>query len=183
MEKLWFGTAAGSFSLFGWLISSDATKSATGHYSFWGSPLAVGAYSTAAIGVTALICGLVSVLSSPRRRTVLGDDHLRDIWRISTEPGYTWTQKGLLLKGYLGMRMQVSGTLVEAGEWTESPSRATITTHVCNLTVHMIFSRKGKRDYPLSILTVGTPVTAVGKIKRIGSNGILLVKCEPRRQA
>jgi hypothetical protein len=55
MHKLYFGLAGGAFSLFGWLISSDATRSANdSHYSFIFSPLAYGAYVAAVIGVAGL---------------------------------------------------------------------------------------------------------------------------------
>jgi hypothetical protein len=184
MAKLSSKATVGAFALCGCFISADATLiDGRPNYSLWVNPLAVGAYATAAIGIVGMTCGIFIALSSPRRRIVLGDDHLRDIWRTSTDSGYTWARKKLMLKDYLGMRIRVSGTVVEVGERTGSPSGVTITTHVCDLTVFMSFSRKGRLNYPLSIFTLGAPVAAVGKIKQIGPNGILLVKCATCRSA
>jgi hypothetical protein len=88
-----------------------------------------------------------------------------------------------MLKDFIGMRIRVSGTVAQVGERTGSPSQVTITTHVCDLSVFMSFSRRDRLDYPLSIITLGAPMTAVGKIKQIGPDGILLVRCATCRKA
>lgn len=68
----------------------------------------------AAIGVAALICGLVS-LRLTRRIFPLGEDALRRIMEINSTPNHTGADEQLLLTPYKKMWFEITGTLGEVG--------------------------------------------------------------------
>jgi hypothetical protein len=142
------------------------------------NPFAVGVYVTAAIGTVGIVFGIFDALSSAGMRVVLGEDDLREIERISTIPECTWAQKWLLLESYFGMWIQISGTVVEVGEWTGVSSQLTIRTEGCDLTVFMVFKKEDMFKHFLLMLALGKLVTVIGKIEQIEPNAIRLDKCE-----
>jgi hypothetical protein len=184
-NNLWFTIAATAITICVGLLSVDALRgSGDPHYSFWVSPLAFGAYVTIVIGAISLICGLYNIafpdLSRKRPR---GEDDLIRIRDISADSRYTWAQKQPLLEFYLGLRIQISGTIVEVGEWTGYSSRVTVRTSVRNYTVLLDFTDKRTFDQRLRVLAPRTHVTAIGEIMHIEPNGIVLGDCEIVRRA
>lgn len=195
MKEIWFGAAAGSFGLFGWLVSSDATKSANGqHYSFWFSPLAVGADAALAVGVAAAICGLISVrgwwlrkqarmgspslLSSAQGNHVLPERSLRKIRKMSAMRGRTRAEKRRLLAPYYGRQIEVFVTVKDVGEWNGSSSRVTGRTCVRGFTASMNFTGKDAFDRDLSRITRNQRVIVIGEIEQVERDGIYLANCE-----
>jgi len=200
MQKLWFGAAGTSFGLCVALIGVDAARNESNpYYSLWGSPLAAGVYVTAAIGFGSLICALFNLRfpdlgrrrlreqarvkfphqpSSAQGNDVLGEYHLKRIKKISAASGYTRAEKQRLLASYYGRRIQISGIVVEVGEWAGSSSRVTVRTCVRNFTAFMNFSDRETFDRYLSILGPRQQVTVVGQIEQMEPNSIVLVNCE-----
>jgi hypothetical protein len=178
MYKLYFGLAGGAFSLFGWLLSSDATRSANGsHYSFMLNPLAYGAYVAAVIGVAGLTGGLLS-LRLTRHVFPLGDDALRAIKETSANSDYMEAMKQRLLSDYNKMWVQITGSVSDVGEWNGWSRRLAIRTCEPGLIANAYFNNRGARNRILAVLPRGTRVTVIGKIKRIEEGSITLVRCE-----
>lgn len=175
MEKLWFKTAGAAFGLSASLILADATKS-NPHYSFWVNPLAFGVYATATIGFIGLICGLLNIRLT-RSSFVLGEDALRKVAEIGAMPSYTGAEKHRFLKPYIGMWMQIAGTLIDVGPRVGSSSRVTVQTYLPDFIAFMNFRDKGIVNRYLEMLSSGTQMTVIGKIKRIDTGSISLVRC------
>lgn len=115
MKNLWFSTAATALTICVGLISADALRgSGNPHYSFWGSPLAFVVCVTFAIGAIGLICGLYNIrFPDLSRRRPRGEGDLIRIRDICADSRYFWAQKPPLLELYIGLRIQISGTIVE----------------------------------------------------------------------
>lgn len=197
VEKLWFGTATCSFGLFGWLISTDATRSANSQrYSFWFSPLSLGAYVAAAVGIVAAVSGLfclrkrwlreqVGVIirdpsSSVQGDYVLGERQLRTIRKMASARAFSRVQKQAMLAYFRGKKIKVQGTVVDVGEWSGSSSYVTLRTRMRlrRFTAHLAFSDMDTFDRLLSILVPKQEITVVGEIQRMEKNSISLTNCE-----
>jgi hypothetical protein len=178
MHRLYFGLAGGAFSLFGWLISSDATRSANdSHYSFMFSPLAYGAYVAAVIGVAGLTGGLLT-LRLTRHIFSLGEDALREIKETSANSDYTGAKKQRLLSDYKKMWVQITGSVTDVGEWNGWSRRLEVRTREPGLIGYTYFSNRGVFNRYLAVLPRGTRVTVIGKVKRIEEGSITLVRCK-----
>jgi hypothetical protein len=179
MHKLYFALASGAGSLFGWLLSSDATRSGSDpHYSFMFSPLAYGAYVAAVIGVAALTGGLFSLRLSRRIIVPLVEEDLRRIMEISSNPNHMRADKHQLLAPYNKMWVQVAGKVADVGEPSGWSRRLEVQTCVPRLIAYAYFFNKGVLSRYLGVLPRGTRVTVVGKVKRIEEGGITLVRCK-----
>lgn len=178
MRRIWFGSAGTSFALCAYLVNADATRvGGDPYYSFWVSPLAVSVYVTAVIGVGGLICGIFNVRLT-RRRFFLNEGALRRVREISVAPGYTEVEKQRFLAPYIGMWMQITGTVIDVEGWQGSSKRLKVLTCLPELIAFMYFSNNSRFRRYLSVLSGGMQVTVIGKIKRIEPDSISLVKCE-----
>jgi hypothetical protein len=176
MYKLYFGLATGAFSLFGWLLSSDATRSASdSHYSFMFSPLAYFAYVTGVIGVVGVAGGLLSLRSA--RPLLLGADRLRRIMDISSNPDHMGADKHGLLSKYKKW-VQIDGSVNYLDKRTGLTRLLVVQTCQPGLIARAQFSYADAFNSHLGVLQRGDQVTVIGKVKRIEDGTITLVRCK-----
>jgi hypothetical protein len=177
------------------LLAADSVRN-TGNpnYSFWISPLAFGAYITAVIALTCLVCGIFNIsfpnLGGSRRRgpahrtdpalsgNILSDEDLRDIKvKMHKFANLTGAERQRLFGQYSNLWVQFPGTVVDVGPWDGTCSRVTIKPDVRGLTMYLNFTDRDVFDTRLSIATRNRRMTVRGQIVEIGANWISFANC------
>lgn len=189
VNKILFGAAGGSFTLSIGLLAVDGARS-TGDpkYAFWVCPLAFGAYVTAALALTCLICGILNVpFPGPRRSrssgpvsgNMLSDEDLRDIKvKVRASASFTDAERDRLLEPYINRLMMFSGTVVNVVTWNGSHSLVKVRPDVRGFTMYLYFADEDVYREQLSITVRKKRMTVIGQISKIGPNEMSFVNCE-----